>query len=120
MTDSALDSALPWPRAFPARPSTAETTAGGSQPARWLVVAHHLTPTEALVIKSRLDSEDIPAVIQQEALGAVLGLTIGPLASATVLVPEALAEKAAALLAETFDDEPWDGEDSLDELDEYE
>jgi hypothetical protein len=118
MTDT-LDNMFPWPKAVPQKPATAETTSGGSQPARWLVVAHHLTPTEAMVIKSRLDSEDIPAVVQQEALGAVLGLTVGPLGTAKVLVPEPLADRAIALLAETFEDEPWDwDEDNCDEMDE--
>lgn len=82
-----------------------ETTPGGKQPVPWVVVGVNLTPAEAAIIKSRLESESIPAVVQQEAIGSLLGLTIGPLGSAKVLVPEPLAEQALAILAETFDEE---------------
>jgi hypothetical protein len=56
-----------------------------------------------MVIKGRLESEGIPALVQQEAVGTVLGLTVGPLGSAKVLVPESLAEQALAILAETYE-----------------
>jgi hypothetical protein len=76
------------------------------------VVAQNLNPGEALVIKARLDSEEIPALIQQEAVGSILGLTVGPLGVAKISVPEPLAERALELLAVTFDDEvdSWDDE----------
>lgn len=115
-----LDNALPWPRSQKGAAKTTETTRGGSESTRWVKVAENLNPGEAVVIKGRLDSLNIPAIVQQEALGAVLGLTVGPLGSANVLVPEPLAERALAILAETFDtedDEFWaDDEFDDDEL----
>jgi hypothetical protein len=39
-----------------------------------------------------------------------MGLTVGPLGSAKILVPEPLAERAQAILAETFE---------VDEIDEH-
>jgi hypothetical protein len=109
---SAADEALPWPGASRKKEKrTAETTGGGREPVPWVVVAHHLNPGEATIIKGRLDSEEIPAIIQQEALGAVLGLTVGPLGSAKILVPEPLAERTLAILAETFEVDPLDLED---------
>lgn len=42
-------------------------------------------------------------MVQQEAIGSVMGLTVGPLGSAKVLVPEPLVERALAILAETFE-----------------
>ncbi len=86
-----------------------ETTPGKNEPTRWVVVAANVSPGEAAIIKGRLESQDIPAVVQQEAVGTVLGLTVGPLGSAKVLVPEPLAEQALAILAETF--EPDEEED---------
>jgi hypothetical protein len=69
----------------------------------WVVVAVNLSPADAAIIKSRLESEGIPALAQQEAMGIMLGLTVGPLGSARVLVPEPLAEQALEILAETFE-----------------
>lgn len=85
-----------------------ETTPGGHVPARWAAVGT-FSPAEAAIIKGRLESQDIPAVIQQEAVGKVIGLTVGPLGSARVLVPESLLDQALAVLAETFEVEE-DGE----------
>lgn len=71
----------------------------------WVVIKSNLDPGEAMILKSHLDSEGIAAVIQQEAVGSVLGLTVGPMGSAKILVPEPLAEQALALLSDTFEDE---------------
>lgn len=104
--------ALPWPNANKKdKAKTSETTKGGSEHTTWLTIAENLNPGEAIVIKGRLESEDIPTVLQQEALGSVLGLTVGPLGSAKISVPEPLAERALAILAETFDDDENEDED---------
>ena len=70
---------------------------------QWIEVTESLSPLEADVIKSRLEAADIPALIEQEAIGIVMGLTVGPLGSARVLVPEVMADRALELLSETFD-----------------
>jgi hypothetical protein len=85
--------------------AVSETTSGKIESTPWVVVAANLNPGEAVVIKGRLESENIPALIQQEAVGSVLGLTVGPLGSANVLTPEPFAERALALLADTFEEE---------------
>jgi hypothetical protein len=103
MTESATNALPGVSRSSREEASDKETTPGGDKSVRWVVVGLNLSPTEAMVIKSRLDSEGIPALVQQEAVGAVLGLTVGPLGSAKVLVPESLAEQALAILAETFE-----------------
>lgn len=105
----AVDDALPWPGVSKKKEArTIEATGGGREPVSWVVVAQHLNPGEATIIKGRLDSEEIPAIIQQEALGAVLGLTVGPMGSAKILVPEPMAERALEILAETFEVDPQD------------
>lgn len=53
---------------------------------------------EAQIVKGRLESAGIPAIIRGEVLGAIFGLTTGTLAESAVLVPAALADKAEALL----------------------
>jgi hypothetical protein len=112
MTESSA-STLPWPNRIK-QPTTTETTSGGEQLVRWVVVGV-FNPAEALIIKGRLESEAIPAIVQQEAVGAVLGLTVGPLGSARVLVPEPLAEQSGAILAETFEVGETEKDDKKDE-----
>lgn len=103
--------ALPWPNQGSRENSIAsETTPGGEQPVRWVVIRANVAPGEAMILKSRLESEGIPTLVQQEAVGTVLGLTVGPLGSAKVLVPESLTDQALAILAETFDTDA-DGEE---------
>jgi hypothetical protein len=93
---------LPW---FQKKRTAVETTSGRTEATPWIVIAANLNPGEALVIKGRLESENIPVLMQQEALGSVLGLTVGPLGSAKLLVPEPLADRALTLLADTFEEE---------------
>jgi hypothetical protein len=116
MTDT-FENALPWPQSKKTRTTStaAETTPGGKEATRWVKIAQNLNPGEAMVIKGRLESHDIPTVIQQEALGSVLGLTVGPLGSANLLVPEPLADRALEILEETFDedDEFWPDEEDF-------
>jgi len=103
MTDTIAD-AMPWPQSERREQATdAETTQGRTEETRWVVVGVNLNPTEAAIIRARLDSEKIPAVVQQEAIGSVFGLTVGPLGSAKVLVPEPFVEKALDILSETFE-----------------
>ena len=111
-----LAQSLPWPNANnSADETTAETTSGTKEATPWVKVAVNLNPAEATVIKSRLESEGIIAIIQQEALGSVLGLSVGPLGSAKVLVPEPQADQALDILSETFEadeaNELWDNDE---------
>lgn len=115
MSDAAANS-LPWLGQTSRKETTeAETSAGGEHSVRWVTVGVNLNPSEAIIIRGRLESEGIPAVVQQEAVGAVLGLTVGPLGSANVLVPEPLAEKALEILAETFEVAEEDDENTSED-----
>ena len=110
-----IDNAMPWLGEMSDKnkdkAKTSATTSGGSHETRWVVIRASLNPGEATVIKGRLESEEIPAVIQQEAIGSFMGLTVGPLGSAKILVPEPLAERAEAILAETFEVDEIDDSD---------
>lgn len=82
----------------------------------WMVVASTNGVTEAAIIAGRLKSLGIPAFIDREALGAVLGLTVG-MGQARVVVPEKFYDAAMAIL-EPDPNIPWlddgDGEDEDD------
>ena len=79
-------------------PATASTTTGGGSDGEPVVVWEAANVMEAHVVKGRLESEGIPAIIRGEALATIYGLTAGNLAAAKVLVPAPLAEKALDVL----------------------
>lgn len=54
---------------------------------------------EADRIKSWLEAEGIPAMVSQEGVGTVYGLTVGIVGEADILVPAARAAEAKALIA---------------------
>jgi hypothetical protein len=83
----------------------AATTTGGDSVNELVVVWEAAHLMEAHVVKGRLESEGIPALIRGEALAAIYGLTTGHLAAAKVLVPAPLAEKALALLSSQEEEE---------------
>ena len=78
--------------------TTASVTTGGGSEQEPVVVWEAANPLEAQVVKGRLESEGIPAMIRSEALSALYGLTAGGLAHADVLVPAPLAGKALEIL----------------------
>lgn len=79
-------------------------TTGGSVEQEPVVVWRATNQMEAQVVKGRLESEGIPAIIRGEALGAIYGLTSGVLAETSVLVPAPLADRAEAILYATVDE----------------
>ncbi len=54
---------------------------------------------EAEIVKGRLESEGIPALIRGEAVGSIYGFSTGNLARAEVMVPAPLAERAGEILS---------------------
>lgn len=93
-----------WFRSRPGNANEATTqtgttaTTGGSVDQEPVVVWIAPNQMEAQIVKGRLESAGIPAIIRGEVLGTIFGLTTGTLAESAVLVPAALAEKAEALL----------------------
>jgi hypothetical protein len=53
---------------------------------------------EAHIVKARLESEGIPALLKYEAIGFITGLTVDGLAQVHVLVSEKCADDARAIL----------------------
>jgi len=69
---------------------------------------------EAHVIKTRLESAGIPALLDYESAGVVLGLTVDGLGEVRVMVPEALAQEAEELLSQPPDWPPDEEADAVD------
>ena len=81
------------------------TTGGGKQYDEPVQVYSAVNDLDAQVIKSYLESNDIPVLLQGEAAGRVFGMMIGAMAEVRVYVPAPLAEKARELLEEVSGDE---------------
>ena len=83
-------------------------------------VYHTPNPVEAALIKGFLEEQGIEAVVVNDGLIGAFGETaIDPSTMPTVLVPEADAKRAAALIEERsgwIDDEEW-GPDEVREID---
>jgi hypothetical protein len=82
-----------------------EITSGGGKVTQWEVVAVADGLAQAAIIQGRLESEGIPTQVRQEPAGVAIGLTVGALGQAKILVPEPLVEEALQIL------EPGDYED---------
>ena len=54
---------------------------------------------EAEIVKGRLESEGIPAMLRYESAGVVYGLTIDGLGQVQIQVPSSLAQHAREILA---------------------
>lgn len=63
---------------------------------------------QAQIVKGRLESEGVPALLQYEGAGLVWGVTVDGLGEARVMVPEDLAQEAEAIVAEHEYGEPED------------
>ena len=91
------------------------TTGGGKHSGEPVLVYSAMNDMEAQVIKSYLESNDIPVLLQGEAAGKVFGMMVGAMAEVRVYVPEPLAQRAMELLEETSEDEPADDQPGSDE-----
>ncbi len=65
-----------------------------------VVISYPKNETEAQIIKGLLESEGIPVIIKQEAIGKVYGLTLNGLGQIRLLVPAEHKEHAKLLLSE--------------------
>jgi len=78
--------------------SAASTTPGGKEEVQWEVVAQMPGLLPARIVADRLHSEGIPVRFWQESVGQAFGMTVGPLGTGYVAVPEALVERALEIL----------------------
>jgi len=58
---------------------------------------------EAQIIKGRLESEGIPALLSYESASLVYGITTNGLGKVRIMVPEHLAKEAKEILADRAD-----------------
>lgn len=76
----------------------AATTGGSIQSGPPVEVYVAVNEMEAQVIKSYLESNDIPVLLMGDAASKIYGLAVGGLAEVRVYVPAPLASKATELL----------------------
>lgn len=74
------------------------STTGGKSDQEPVVVWEAANAMEANIVRGRLESEGIPAIVRADAASQIFGLTTGGLARAEVLVPAPLADKAIEIL----------------------
>jgi len=74
------------------------TTPGGGEEVQWEIVAQMPGLLPARIVADRLRSEGIPVRFWQESVGQSFGMTVGPLGTGYVAVPESLAERALEIL----------------------
>lgn len=91
-------------------------TKSGGDAGRPVEVYSAVNEMEAQVIKSFLESNGIPVMLQHEAISSVIGFSAGPLAQVAVLVPESLADQAIELL-ESAEEEDGDEDEEAEEAD---
>ena len=80
-------------------------TTGGSVSQEPVVVWQAANPMEAQIVKGRLQSAGIPAIVRGESMGRIYGFVYGGLAERDVLVPGPLADSANEVLSEEIQ---WD------------
>ena len=90
--------------------ATREVTSGGGTVTKWEVVAIANGLAQASIIQGRLESEGIPTQVHQEPAGVAIGLTVGALGQAKILVPEPMVEEALQILEPS----DYEGEESAD------
>ncbi len=66
---------------------------------RALVEVHRCDRAEALVVKSLLESEGIPALLRSRIAHSVHPFTVGAQGEVVILVPESEAQRSRILLA---------------------
>jgi hypothetical protein len=62
----------------------------------------------AQIYKSKLGAAEIPVLLQYESAGLVYGITVDGLGAVRILVPQAYAAEAQALLTDLPEDEAFD------------
>lgn len=86
------------------------TATGGGLETEPAIVWEAANRMEAQIVRGRLESEGIPAILQGEAVGDIYGITTGNLARTFVLVPAPLAERALEILESEVDWSEWEDE----------
>ena len=69
----------------------------------------------AQIFKSKLEAAGIPVLLKYESAGLVFGITVDGLGEVKIMVPEAHAQEAEALLQESNEVELADSDECLDD-----
>ena len=67
----------------------------------WIVLCSANGEVEGNIIKGKLESEGIPVILRQEAIGKFYAFTVDGLGEVKILVPAHLKEKALEIIGKT-------------------
>jgi hypothetical protein len=85
---------------FPGAPEPpTSTTAGGPRDGRGLVEVHRCDRSEALVVESLFESEEIPTLLRSRFAHSIHPFTVGAQGEVVILVPESEVVRSRALLS---------------------
>ena len=65
----------------------------------WVVVCEVNGSVEGSIVRGKLESEGIPAILRQEALGRFYGISVDGLGKVEILVPPSCEERALEILS---------------------
>jgi hypothetical protein len=74
----------------------------------WVIVRRTWGKLEAEIVKGRLESAEIPVLLDYESAGPIIGIIIDGLGEVRVLVPAEHAENAQLALSRPFSNQDWD------------
>ena len=64
----------------------------------WVTIFEAANIDEANIIKGLLEAAEFPVILEREIIGAIYGLSVGPLSEVAVKVPQEWAARAVQLL----------------------
>jgi hypothetical protein len=70
----------------------------------WVSVSELYDPEEAYLVIGLLEASGIPVKVERETAGRLFGLTVGPLAKITILVPGEKGPEAESILEEALNE----------------
>ncbi len=69
-----------------------------AEPSKFVIISTVQGELTANVMKSHLESEGIPVVLEYESAGRIYGLAVNGLGAVKILVPKELAEEAKRII----------------------
>lgn len=70
------------------------------EPIEWVVLEEVPGELHANILKGLLEAQNIPVRLLQEGAGRAYGLSVGPLGTVQILVPEEMVDQAQTVLEE--------------------
>ncbi|NLW48666.1 MAG: DUF2007 domain-containing protein [Firmicutes bacterium] len=70
----------------------------------WVTISEFYDPEEAYLVIGLLEASEIPVKVERETAGRLFGLTVGPLAKITILVPREKRAEVEKILEDVLNE----------------